>query len=400
MTSTAHKTIVLTVMALSLAHYACADPGRTESPPAAPAGQGQSATVAAAAGQHPAATETSTPQTAATAPAGQSAPLSRLTEDERNTIDVVRKTKNSVVFITNLQYLRDFFFTSDELVPQGNGSGFVWDDRGHIVTNFHVIAEGVKYMVSLPDQRQVEATLVGRDPTKDIAVLRLSETVSGLAPVAIGTSRDLQVGQKVIAVGNPFGFDHTVTKGIVSALGRTMPGAGGVSIRDMIQTDASINPGNSGGPLLDSTGELIGMNTMIASPSGASSGVGFAVPVDTVRKIVPQIIQYGKVIRPDIGGVTFVRDEVARRSKVEGAVVMEVDRASRAYDQGLRGLYRDSFGRLLIRDIVTAIDQMKIKSYDDLFAALDGYKIGDTVTMTVEREGKARQVRIQLVGND
>ncbi len=321
-------------------------------------------------------------------------------EDERNTIEVVRKTKNSVVFITNLQHVRDFFFTSDELVPRGSGSGFVWDDRGHIVTNFHVIDEGVKYMVSLPDQRQVEATLVGRDPTKDIAVLKLSEPVAGLSPVTIGASRDLQVGQKVIAVGNPFGFDHTVTRGIVSALGRTMPGAGGVSIRDMIQTDASINPGNSGGPLLDSAGELIGMNTVIVSPSGASSGVGFAVPVDTVKKIVPQIIRFGHVTRPDLGGITFVRDEVARRAKIEGAVVLEAARASRAYELGLRGVYRDSYGRLLIRDVIVGIDQKKLKSYDDLFAALDGYRIGDTVTLTVAREGETREVRIRLVGND
>jgi len=389
MTKKADRTVFLAVLALSLALLACADTGRDDA-----------AAVDGAATERPSAIEVSMPRSAAQAPAEQVIANGRLTEDERNTIEVVRKTKNSVVFITNLQYLRDFFFTSDELVPQGSGSGFVWDDRGHIVTNFHVIDEGVKYMVSLPDQRQVEATLVGRDETKDIAVLKLGERVPGLAPVTIGASRDLQVGQKVIAIGNPFGFDHTVTKGIVSALGRTMPGAGGVSIRDMIQTDASINPGNSGGPLLDSAGELIGMNTVIVSPSGASSGVGFAVPVDTVKKVVPQIIRFGKVTRPDIGGTQFVRDEVARRAKVEGAVVLEVTRGSRAYDAGLRGLTRDRYGRLLIRDVITAIDQMKIKSYDDLFAALDGYKVGDTVTLTVEREGESRPVKIQLVGND
>ena len=380
MRSTTHRTVLLGAIALGLALFACADTGleRKEAEPVS--------AVASAPAQAP----------QAAPPASGNA---RLSEDELNTIEVVRKTKNSVVYITNLQYVRDFFYSSDQPVPRGSGSGFVWDDAGHLVTNFHVIDEGDKYMVSLPDQRQVEATLVGRDPTKDIAVLKLGQKVAGLEPVAIGTSRDLQVGQKVIAIGNPFGLDHTVTKGIVSALGRTMPGAGGVSIRDMIQTDASINPGNSGGPLLDSAGELIGMNTMIAG-SSTSTGVGFAVPVDTIRKIVPQIIQYGKVVRPDIGGVTFVRDEIARRSKVEGAVIMEVEQDSRAYGQGLRGLSRDSFGRLLIRDVITAIDQMKIKSYDDLFAALDGYKIGDTVALTVEREGKPRQVRIQLVGND
>jgi len=191
-----------------------------------------------------------------------------------------------------------------------------------------------------------------------------------------------------------------VCLGIVSALGRWFSGSGGLMIRDMIQADASINPGNSGGPLLNSAGELIGMNTVIVSPSGASSGVGFAVPVDTVAKVVPQIIKFGKVIRPDIGGVSFVRDEVARRARIEGAVVLEVARSSRAYDLGLRGVFRDDYGRLLIRDVIKGVDAVKIGSYDDLFSALDGYQIGDTVTLTVEREGASRKVSIQLVGND
>jgi len=388
MISTAHRMVVLAIIALSLALFACADTRKQEA-----------AAVSAGPAEQSAVSKPAAPQAAAPAAAPEVQGNTYLTEDERNTIEVVRKTRNSVVFITNLQYLQDFFFTSDELVPRGSGSGFVWDDQGHIVTNFHVIDEGVKYMVSLPDQRQIEATLVGRDPAKDIAVLKLSERVPGLAPVVIGTSRDLQVGQKVVAIGNPFGFDHTVTKGIVSALGRTMPGAGGFSIRDMIQTDASINPGNSGGPLLNSAGELIGMNTMIAG-SSTSTGVGFAVPVDAVHKVVPQIIRFGKVIRPDLGGISFVRDEVARRAKVEGAVVLEVTRETRAYELGLRGLNRDRFGRLLIRDVIVAIDQMKVKSYDDLFAALDGYKIGDTVTLAVERQGETRQVRVQLTGTD
>ncbi|MCK7481858.1 MAG: trypsin-like peptidase domain-containing protein [Candidatus Moduliflexus flocculans] len=336
MTKNSKRNVLSALVALSLALFACADTGSPG--PQSPAEQ--SAPTELTTGPRAAA-----PQTAVPAPPAQTPANARLTEDERNTIEIVRKTRNSVVYITNLQYVRDFFYSSDEPVRRGSGSGFVWDDRGHIVTNFHVIDEGDKFMVSLPDQEQVEATLVGRDASKDIAVLKLSERVSGLGPVVIGTSRDLQVGQKVVAVGNPFGFDHTVTKGIVSALGRSMLGAGNVTIRDMIQTDASINPGNSGGPLLDSNGDLIGMNTMIYSPSGASSGVGFAVPVDTVKKVVPQIIQFGKVIRPDIGGVSFVRDEVARRSRIEGAIVMEVDRDSRAYATGLRGLTRDAFGR-------------------------------------------------------
>jgi S1-C subfamily serine protease len=389
MRTTTRRTVILGVAALSAALLACADSRRER--PEAPAEPAASATVASS--SDAGAPAQAAPQAAPAAANG------RLTEDERNTIEVVNKTRNSVVFITNLQYVRDFFYSSDRPVPRGSGSGFVWDDAGHIVTNFHVIDEGDKFMISLPDQRQVEAKLVGRDAEKDIAVLQLGQKVAGLAPVTIGTSRDLQVGQKVIAIGNPFGFDHTVTKGIVSALGRSMPGAGDVTIRDMIQTDASINPGNSGGPLLNSAGELIGMNTMIAG-SYTSTGVGFAVPVDTIKKVVPQIIQFGKVIRPDIGGVQFVRDEVAQRAGITGAVILQVAQGSRAYELGLRGLYRDNFGRLLIRDVVTGIGATKVSSYDDLFAALDGYKIGDQVSLTVTREGKTRQVQIQLVGND
>jgi len=185
----------------------------------------------------------------------------------------------------------------------------------------------------------------------------------------------------------------------VIALGRSMPGAGDVTIRDMIQTDASINPGSSGGPLLDSAGKLIGMNTMIASPSGASSGVGFAVPVDTIRKIVPQIIQFGKVTRPGLG-ITFVRDEYVRGAEIQGAVIAEVPRESSAYDLGLRGLDRDDRGRLIIRDVIAGIDGTKIASYDDLYNTLDGYKIGDTVTLDVDQGSKIRKVRITLVKID
>jgi S1-C subfamily serine protease len=378
-----------------LALYACADSGsqRTRAEASQPNSTVDRQETSSGAQPEPVAPLGQSPQT--TSPSTK-----QLTEDERNTIDVVRKTKNSVVFITNMQYVRDFFFQSDQPVARGSGSGFVWDDKGHIVTNFHVIEDGDKFMVSLPNQKQVEAKLIGREPTKDIAVLELQEKVADLQPVQIGSSKDLLVGQKVIAIGNPFGFDHTVTKGIVSALGRNMPGAGGVTIRDMIQTDASINPGNSGGPLLDSSGALIGMNTMIISPSGTSSGVGFAVPVDLIKKIVPEIIQFGKVTRPGIGGVSFVPDDYARRADVEGAIILDVPRNSQAYELGLRGLSRDSYGRLYYRDVIKAIDGKKIKSYDDLFTALDGYKIGDTVTLTVDRDGKTRKVEIRLVGID
>jgi S1-C subfamily serine protease len=324
---------------------------------------------------------------------------SQLLEDEKNTIDVVKRTKNSVVFVTNIQLVRDSFFSSEEAVPRGSGSGFVWDDKGHIVTNFHVIEDGDIFNISLPGGEQRKARLVGREPAKDIAVLQVEESLSGLFPLTIGTSKDLEVGQKVIAIGNPFGFDHTVTTGIVSALGRSMPGAGGVTIRDMIQTDASINPGNSGGPLFNSSGELIGMNTMIISPSGASSGIGFAVPVDTIRKIVPEIIRFGKVTRPGIG-VSFLSDQYTQRIGVQGVVIMEVPRNGGAERAGLKGMGRDRFGRVFLGDVVTAIDGKRIKSYDELYAALEDRKIGETVTLTVSRDNKERKVRFTLIQSD
>jgi S1-C subfamily serine protease len=323
---------------------------------------------------------------------------SQLTEDEQNTIEVVSRTQNSVVFVTNIQLVRDFFY-SDEEIPRGSGSGFVWDDKGHIVTNYHVIEDGDKFNVTLPNREQRRARLVGIDSSKDIAVLKIEGSLSGLYPVRLGESKSLQVGQKVIAIGNPFGFDHTVTKGIVSAVGRNMSGAGGVTIRDMIQTDASINPGNSGGPLLDSAGRLIGMNTMIVSPSGTSSGIGFAIPVDAILKVVPDIIKYGKVIRPGLGGVSYLNDVIARRNDIDGAVIMKVPRDGEAFRAGLKGLSRDAFGQVVLGDVIIGIDGTKIGSYDDLYNALENRKIGDAVTLNVVRNGRERKVRLKL-GSD
>ena len=321
----------------------------------------------------------------------------QLTEDEKNTIDIVKRMKNSVVFITNIQVVRDFYF-NEEKVPRGSGSGFIWDDQGRIVTNFHVIEDGVEFMVTLPDREQRQAKLVGKDEKKDVAVLQVDGDRKGLFPVTVGSSKDLQVGQKVIAIGNPFGFDHTVTQGIVSALGRQILGAGGVTIRDMIQTDASINPGNSGGPLLNSSGELIGMNTMIVSPSGTSSGVGFAVPVDTIKKSVPELIRYGKVTRPGLP-FTLLSDQYAERFGIEGkgVAIVEVPAGSDASRAGLRGISQDRRGYMYLGDVITAVDQTKVTSYDDLYGALESHKIGETVTLTVVRDQKTRQVQVTLV---
>ena len=322
----------------------------------------------------------------------------QLSEDEINTIDIVNATKNSVVFVTNIQLVRNFYSSQQE-VTRGSGSGFVWDNQGHIVTNYHVIEDGDVFNITLPNQEQRQARLVGIERAKDIAVLRIQGSTTGIQPLEIGSSKDLLVGQKLVAIGNPFGFDHTVTTGIVSAIGRNIIGAGDVTIRDMIQTDASINPGNSGGPLLNSRGELIGMNTMIVSPSGAYSGIGFAVPVDTIKSIVPQIIQHGKVIRPDLG-VTPLRDVFARRLGITGMVLTEVPGDSQAYRAGLRGIERDRSGRWYIQDIIVAIDDIPIKSYDDYYNAMDNFQIGDVVTLTVRRDKKERKIKYTLVRID
>ena len=270
------------------------------------------------------------------------------------------------------------------------------------MTNFHVIEDGVEFNVTLPNKEQRQAKLVGKEETKDIAVLQIQGDVKGLSPVQVGSSADLQVGQKVIAIGNPFGFDYTVTTGIVSALGRKILGAGEVTIQDMIQTDASINPGNSGGPLLNSSGELIGMNTMIVSPnSGTSSGVGFAIPVDTIKKIVPQLIRFGRVTKPGLP-MTLLSDDYAQRFGIQGrgVAIVEIPANGEADRAGLTGIGRDRRGYYVLGDVITAIDETKVTSYDDLFGALENHKIGDVVTLTLSRDGRTRKVKLTLVRNE
>lgn len=225
-----------------------------------------------------------------------------LAADEKTTIELFEKSRASVVYITTAQLVRDVWTRNVFSVPRGTGSGFIWDDAGHVVTNFHVIQGASEATVKLADGRDYQAALVGTSPAHDIAVLKIGVGFKRPPAVPVGTSADLKVGQKVFAIGNPFGLDWTLTTGIVSALDRSLPGeAGGPAIDHLIQTDAAINPGNSGGPLLDSAGRLIGINTAIYSPSGASAGIGFAVPVDTVMRVVPQLIKTGKYIRPALG---------------------------------------------------------------------------------------------------
>ena len=318
-----------------------------------------------------------------------------LLPDERNTVDIFREVAPSVVFITSTARQTNWFSREATEVPQGSGSGFIWDSDGAVVTNYHVIASGGNLSVTLSDGSNYKASVVGAEPNKDIAVLRITAPKSKLKAVSIGSSDRLIVGQKVLAIGNPFGLDQTLTVGIVSALGRQIRSPSERTISDVIQTDAAINPGNSGGPLLDSTGRLIGVNTAIISPSGAYAGIGFAVPVNTVKTIVPQLIQHGKIIRPGLG-VTIVPDNIAQRLEVKGVIIGEVTDGTEAARAGLQGIQQNDDGDLILGDIITGIDDKKVENIDDLAEALESHKIGDVVTVKVVRNGKERTTKVKL----
>ncbi len=319
-----------------------------------------------------------------------------LLPDEQNTIAVFQEVAPSVVFITS-KVLRQGVFFMDTEFQAGSGSGFVWDNQGHIVTNYHVVEAASKLTVTLSDHSSYEAEKVGEEPSKDIAVLRINAPSSKLRPVKSGSSATLQVGQKVVAIGNPFGLDQTLTTGIVSALGREIKASNGRTIQDVIQTDAAINPGNSGGPLLDSRGQLIGINTAIYSTSGSSAGIGFAVPVNTVNRVVPQLIQYGKVIRPGLGVNIMNNNEYwGRRLGLEGVIIASVQEGSAAYKAGLRGLQTNRWGESILGDVIIGINDKKVRSFGELGDLLEQYKIGDVVTVRILRDGEEKSVRVQL----
>lgn len=331
------------------------------------------------------------------APAPQIPPLSpnARTEYEQNSIDVFRATAPSVVFVTNKQLKRNQWTAQTSVVKAGSGTGFIWNRQGYIVTNYHVIENGRSFDVTFFDGSTLPAKLIGGDPQKDIAVLKV-DTRKQLTPVKLpAANRKVEVGQKAVAIGNPFGFDHTLTIGVISAIGRDMRGNGGVTIQDMLQTDAAINPGNSGGPLLNSQGQLIGMNTMIYSKSGGSSGIGFAVPVSAVRRVVPDVIQFGKVKRAGLG-IELVSDKIARSNGVSGVVIAKVSPNSAAARSGLRGLRQLRNGNISY-DVIVGIDGMKIQHYDHLYSALDAHKAGDKVTVHIKRGNKKLSVPLQLM---
>jgi S1-C subfamily serine protease len=291
----------------------------------------------------------------------------------------------------------DYFGGNVQDVPAGAGSGFVWDTDGHIVTNYHVVADAERLTVTLHDQQTFEAKVVGTEPRKDIAVLRINAPKELLVPIdRYPGAFNLEVGQKVVAIGNPFGLDQTLTTGIVSALGRQVDGIGGVKIREMIQTDAAINPGNSGGPLLDSSGRLIGMNTMIYSRSGSSAGIGFAVPGKTINQIVPQLIKTGRVEQVGLGVEIDPQQRIERRLGIAGLVVIATVPGSSAQKAGLHGLERTIRG-IKLGDVIVAIDGKPVKTYDDLYALMDGRRPGEQVKVKLVRDQKTLELQLTLV---
>lgn len=317
-----------------------------------------------------------------------------LAEDEKNTIELFQTISPSVVYITSIELRRNLFSLNVHEIPKGTGSGFVWDKEGRIVTNYHVIEDASRVHVTLADNTTWKAALVGASPDKDIAVLQITAPESSVKPIPIGESDNLLVGQKVFAIGNPFGLDQTITSGIVSALDREIKSANGMTIHGVIQTDAAINPGNSGGPLLDSAGRLIGVNTAIYSPVGVSAGIGFAVPVDEVNRVVTQIIKYGHIVRPGLG-VSVANERLSERLGIEGILIARVEKGSAAEAAGLRGIRRIG-GELYLGDIIVSIDGAPVRNLDDLRQELDRYKVGDEVTLKIIRDDQDFQVKVTL----
>jgi S1-C subfamily serine protease len=325
---------------------------------------------------------------------------SMLLENEKNSISVFQNTADTVVNVSNLKKSRSVFDMDATEVATGMGSGIVWDTVGHIITNYHVVDGGDAFTVALRDDKKIyRAKFIGGDPKNDIAVLQLEDVPKNLKPIVRGDSKNLLVGQKTLAIGNPLGLDHTLTTGSVSALDRKIQGYGGVSISGMIQTDAAINPGNSGGALLDSSGKLIGINAMIynGGGSGSSAGLGFAIPVNIVKDIVPQLIQFGKVTRPGLG-VAILEDYYAARFGLkEGVMVKFVDPKGPAAQAGLQGITRDRRGQYYLGDVIVGINTEVIKSYDDLYSAINKFKIGDKVSVKILRDGKEKNVAVKLI---
>lgn len=323
-----------------------------------------------------------------------------LASDEKNTIDVFEQSSPSVVFITTVERRLNLWTRKVTETARGSGSGFMWDSQGHVVTNYHVVERSASAKVRLSDQRVYDARVVGASPRHDLAVLRINVPIDAPPPVPLGASHDLQVGQKVFAIGNPFGLDHTLTTGIISALGRSIDNDAGGTIDDLIQTDAAINPGNSGGPLIDSAGRLIGINTAIYSPSGAYAGIGFAIPVDTVNRVVPKLIAFGRYIRPVLGVEmdNAISRQVVEKLNTRGVLILHVTQGSAADNAGLRGTKVTRSDEIILGDIIQSIDGREVNDVEEITDILDEYNIGDRVILEIYRDGKTQQVETLLAG--
>jgi S1-C subfamily serine protease len=321
--------------------------------------------------------------------------------DEQNNIEIYRALSPGVVNVHSTSYARDFFGVAEE--QEGSGSGSVIDQDGNILTNYHVIEGATKLAVSFGGQKNYPAQLVGGDPDTDLAVIKLLERPKDpLTIIALGDSDKLDVGQKVLAIGNPFGLDRTLTTGVISGLQRPIRARNNRPIEGAIQTDASINPGNSGGPLLDSHGRMIGINSQILSPSGASAGVGFAVPVNIAKRIVPQLLRSGTVSRPKLGISSRDVEVLKRQVELpvsEGVVIWQVAPGEAAANAGLRGLTQTENGDVEIGDIIIGVDGDKVGNNDDLYRILDKHQVGDTVQVQIMRNGRRSSVPVRLMGS-
>jgi S1-C subfamily serine protease len=317
-----------------------------------------------------------------------------LAADEQNTIEIFKQNSNSVVYVTSTALRRGLFSLNAVEIPQGTGTGFVWDNEGRIVTNYHVISDANSVQITMADNSTWKAVLVGASADKDIAVLQINAPKKLLQPITVGESANLLVGQKVFAIGNPFGLDRTITSGIISALGRQIKSVSGRMIHGMIQTDAAINPGNSGGPLLDSAGRLIGVNTAIYSPSGAYAGIGFAVPVSEVNRVVPELIKFGRIIRPGLGA-TLADENLNANLGVDGVLILGLEKNGPADKAGLRATTQ-YMGEIILGDIIIAIAGSKVDSYDAIRTELERFKVGDEVTLTVLRDGTEVDIPVRL----
>lgn len=318
--------------------------------------------------------------------------------DEQNSIEVYKTLSPGVAFINTTSYTQDFWGGVEE--GRGNGSGSVIDKEGHILTNNHVVEGAQKLTVSFGGDKTYPAKVVGRDPDTDLAVIKIDAPASDLTVVPFGDSDRLSVGQKVLAIGNPFGLDRTLTTGIISGLQRPIRARNNRPIEGAIQTDASINPGNSGGPLLDKFGRMIGINSQILAPSGGSVGVGFAIPVSIARRVVPQLIQFGEVRRPKLGISPLDVEQLVKQGVelpvATGVLLRSVTPGGPAANAGLRGLSQDANGSVAIGDIITAIDGEQMKSLDDLYRALDKHQIGETIQVEVLRGTQKTTVSVRL----